>query len=126
MLPLPTPDWLLLTATARAGNSAQVWNERHAMFDMWGIAPTWIEPVRGWLTLKDLDGALAVTATPLDDAGKPNGPDIKGRMLEDGRALPAPRLPLPPGGSVLPFEIAQNRPFRITPTNNLNSYNSII
>lgn len=86
--PLRTADRMLMTATAKAGNSGQVWNDRHAMLDIWGTAPTWIEPVRGWLMLRDLDGALAVTATPLDGAGKPNGPDIKGRMLEDGWELP--------------------------------------
>jgi hypothetical protein len=54
------------------------------MLDVWGTAPTWIEPVKGWLMLRDLDGALAITATPLDGAGKPIGPSIKGRMMEDG------------------------------------------
>ena len=82
--PLRTADRLLLTATAKAGNSGQAWNDRRSMLDVWGAAPTWIEPVKGWLMLKDLDGVLAVTATPLDGAGKPTGPDIKGRMQEDG------------------------------------------
>ncbi|WP_311270658.1 hypothetical protein [Sphingobium sp. WCS2017Hpa-17] len=86
--PLRTADRMLLTATAKAGNSGQAWNDRHAMLDIWGTAPTWIEPVRGWLTLRDLDGALAVTATPLDGAGKPNGPDIRARMLENGWEIP--------------------------------------
>ncbi|WP_420146355.1 hypothetical protein [Sphingobium sp.] len=86
--PVRTSDHLLLTATAKAGNSGQVWDDRHAMLDVWGTAPTWIEPVKGWLMLRDLDGALAVTATPLDGAGKPIGPAIKGRMMEDGWEIP--------------------------------------
>lgn len=86
--PVRTADRLLLTATAQAGNSGQVWNKRHSMLDVWGTAPTWIEPVSGWLMLRDLDGVLAVKATPLDGAGRPAGPDIKGRMMEDGWEIP--------------------------------------
>jgi hypothetical protein len=82
--PVRRADRLLLTATAKSGNSGQAWNDRHSMLDVWGTAPTWIEPVKGWLMLRDLDGALAITATPLDGAGKPIGPSIKGRMMEDG------------------------------------------
>ncbi|MBO9524654.1 MAG: hypothetical protein J7517_00790 [Sphingobium yanoikuyae] len=81
-------DRLLLTATAKSGNSGQVWNARRSMLDVWGTAPTWIEPVTGWVMLKDLDGALAVSATPLDGAGKPNGPAISARMLEEGWEIP--------------------------------------
>jgi hypothetical protein len=86
--PIRTSDRLLVTATAKAGNSGQGWNARHTMLDKWGTAPTWIEPVKGWLLLKDLDGALGVVATPLDGAGRPAGPDIKGRMLESGWEIP--------------------------------------
>ncbi len=82
--PLRIADRMLVTATAKTGNSGQVWNARRTMLDQWGSAPTWIEPITGWLMLKDLDGALGVTATPLDGAGKPAGPAIKARMLEDG------------------------------------------
>lgn len=86
--PLRTADRLLLTATARTGNTGQQWNDRRSKIDVWGTAPTWIDPVKGWLMLRDLDGMLAVSATPLDGAGKPVGPAIKGRMQEDGWEIP--------------------------------------
>lgn len=86
--PVRISDRLLVTATAKAGNSGQQWNARRSMLDVWGVAPTWIEPVKGWLMLRDLDGALAVSATPLDGAGRAAGPAIKGRMLEDGWEFP--------------------------------------
>lgn len=86
--PIRTTDRLLVTATAKAGNSGQGWHARHTMLEKWGTAPTWIEPVKGWLLLKDLDGALGVVATPLDGAGQAAGPDIKGRMLESGWEIP--------------------------------------
>jgi hypothetical protein len=53
------------------------------MLDKWGTAPTRIEVIEGWLTLKQLDGAVGVLVTPLDGSGKPLG-EVRGRRLESG------------------------------------------
>lgn len=79
---------MLLTAVGRTQNTGAEWNERRTMMTKWGTAPTLIEPIKGWVTLRDVDGVLAVYATPLDGAGKPMGPEIRGRMLEAGWEVP--------------------------------------
>jgi hypothetical protein len=82
--PIVSADRLLLTTTARTQNTGAKWNERRTMMVDWGTAPTLIEPVTGYVQLRDLDGALAVTAQPLDGTGRPLGPEIKGKMVEPG------------------------------------------
>ncbi len=82
--PLYRSGSILLTTAGRAQNSGSEWNARRTMLTKWGAAPTLIEPIKGWITLRDLDGVLGVFATPLDGAGKPMGPPIRGRMLEAG------------------------------------------
>ena len=42
-----------------------------------------IEPVKGWVVLRELDGAVEVTASPLDGAARPIGEPLKARRLED-------------------------------------------
>jgi hypothetical protein len=42
-----------------------------------------IEVIKGWLTLKQLDGAVGVLVTPLDGSAKPLG-ETRGRRLEIG------------------------------------------
>ncbi len=86
--PIHRADTLLLTTTGRTANTGAEWNARRTMLTRWGTAPTLIEPITGWITLRDLDGALAVWATPLDGAGKPMAAEIKGRMVEAGWELP--------------------------------------
>ncbi|KAI1691692.1 hypothetical protein DdX_21729 [Ditylenchus destructor] len=54
------------------------------MLTDWGTAPTLIEPITGWIQLKDLEGAVGVFAQPLDGSARPIGPEIKGRMIEPG------------------------------------------
>src|SRR3546814_4939659 len=49
-----------------------------------GTAPTVIEPITGWIQLKDLEGAVGVFAQPLDGSARPIGPEIRGRMIEPG------------------------------------------
>lgn len=85
--PLAVSNKLLLVAAAKSANSGAVWNDRHAMLKTWGGAPTLIEPVSGWILLKDLAGAVKVTATPLDGAGKPL-PAVNARMLDSGWEIP--------------------------------------
>ena len=75
---------LLRTTTGKDENTGQVWNARRAMLSNWGTAPTLIEPITGWLQLKDLEGAIGVTAQPLDGSSRPIGPAIRGKMVEPG------------------------------------------
>lgn len=80
---LSQSDRMMVVATGFARNSGAVWDARHAMLSKWGGAPTEIEPVTGWILLKDLDGAVDVTVTPYDGAGHAM-PALQARMLEDG------------------------------------------
>ena len=85
--PLSQSSLLLLTATGRVENTGSVWNARHTMFDVWGTAPTRIEVIKGWLTLKELEGAVGVIVTPLDGSSKPLA-EVRGRLLETGWEIP--------------------------------------
>jgi hypothetical protein len=82
-LPLSRSSLLLLTAGGRVENTGQVWNARRTTTDPWGGPPTRIEPIEGWLLLKQLEGAVGVTVTPLDGAARPL-PPTTGRHLESG------------------------------------------
>jgi hypothetical protein len=81
--PISTASKLLVTTTGRVENTGSVWNPRHTMFEEWGAAPTRIEPIRGWLLLKQIEGAVGMIVTPLDGAGRPLG-EIRGRRVEAG------------------------------------------
>jgi hypothetical protein len=85
--PISSASKLLLTATGRIENTGSTWNPRRTMFEDWGAAPTRIEPIKGWLTLKQIDGAVGMVVTPLDGAGKPLG-EIRGHRLEAGWEIP--------------------------------------
>lgn len=85
--PLSVSDKMMLVATGFSRNSGSVWDSRHAMMSKWGSAPTMIEPVTGWVMLKNLEGAVQVTVTPYDGSGKPLAP-VNARMLEDGWEFP--------------------------------------
>lgn len=74
-LPIARSARLLLTAGARA-----VANEGDG-------APYLIEPVRGRLILRDLEGATAVLVQPLDGAGRPLGAPAAAEWLGDGWAV---------------------------------------
>ncbi len=86
--PIQRANRLLLTACSRWQNTGSQWNDRHTLWDKWGHGPTLIEPVTGWLVLRELDGAVAVLLTPLDGASQPIGQPIGGRRLEDGWEIP--------------------------------------
>lgn len=81
--PLSRADLMLITATGRVENTGMVWNARRTNADVWGIAPTRIEVIEGWLLLKNIEGAVGMDVTPLDGAGRPLGM-IHGRLLESG------------------------------------------
>jgi len=82
--PLNLSNRMLLTTTGKVENTGQKWDERRAMLTDWGTAPTLIEPITGWIQLKDLEGAIGVTAQALDGAYRPIGPEIRGKMIEPG------------------------------------------
>ncbi|GAA4006094.1 hypothetical protein GCM10022211_18260 [Sphingomonas humi] len=85
--PINLSNSLLLTTTGKVENSGAQWDERRSMLTNWGTAPTVIEPITGYLTLKDLEGAIAVSAQPLDGAARPIGKPISGKMIEPGWEL---------------------------------------
>jgi hypothetical protein len=82
--PLNLSNRMLLTTTGKVENTGQKWDERRAMLTDWGTAPTLIEPITGWIQLKDLEGAIGVSAQALDGASRPIGPEIRGKMIEPG------------------------------------------
>jgi hypothetical protein len=75
---------MLLTACARWQNTGAEWNERRTLWTKYGEGPTLIEPVKGWVTLHELEGAIGVQLIPLDGAARPMGEPIRGRRLESG------------------------------------------
>ncbi|MDR2894861.1 MAG: hypothetical protein LBU97_05315, partial [Alistipes sp.] len=82
--PIQRSDKLLLTACSRWQNTGSQWNERRTLWEVWGTGPTLIEPVKGWLVLQDLDGAVDVSVSALDGAGQPVGEPVTAKMVEDG------------------------------------------
>jgi hypothetical protein len=90
--PLVRSATMLLTTGGKVENSGAVWNARRTNSEVWGDAPTRIEPIKGWILLRQLDGVVGVTITPLDGAARPLG-KIQGRMLEYGWEFPIGDIP---------------------------------
>ncbi len=86
--PIQRSNRLLLTTCARWQNTGAKWNDRRTLWSDMGHEPTLIEPVAGWLMLRELDGAVALKLTPLDGAEKPIGAPLEGRRMEDGWEIP--------------------------------------
>jgi hypothetical protein len=79
---------MLLSAGSRVSNTGLKWNpERTRTVDQGG-SPSLIEPVTGWVVLRDLSGATAVSAVALDGAGKPIGEPISATKVAAGWKLP--------------------------------------
>ena len=86
--PIARTARLLLTAGARVSNTGLQWNaERTRTVDQ-GRAPSLIEPVRGTITLRGLDGARDVSVAALDGAGKPIGQPIVAVQSTAGWTFP--------------------------------------
>ena len=64
------------------------WNERHTLWSELGTAPTMIEPVKGWVMLRNIEGAVGMTVTALDGSARPLGVPIAARRLEEGWEFP--------------------------------------
>lgn len=86
--PIQRSSRMLLTACSRWQNTGTKWNDRRTLWTEWGTGPTLIEPVTGWLVLREIDGAVALKLTPLDGAARPIGKPLDGRRLEDGWEIP--------------------------------------
>lgn len=81
--PISRSALLLLTTTGKAENTDMVWNARDTNVDNWGTTPTRIESIKGWLVLKNIEGAVGMDVTPLDGAGRPLE-QLHGRLIEPG------------------------------------------
>jgi hypothetical protein len=86
--PLSRSATMLLTACSRWENSGAKWNERRTLWTQYGKGPTLIEPVKGWLVLHEIEGAVGLQLIPLDGAARPMGAPIRGRRLEGGWEIP--------------------------------------
>ena len=86
--PIPRSARMLLTATAREQNTGSKWNGRHTLWETLGEPPTQIEPVTGWLMLRNIEGALAINVTALDGSARAAGPPVRARRLEAGWEFP--------------------------------------
>ncbi len=91
-LPLSRSSLMLLTTCGRVENTGQVWDARRANTVKWGGPPTLIEPVKGWLLLKQIEGGVGVTATALDGAARPLMAEV-GRRLVSGWEIPVGDVP---------------------------------
>jgi hypothetical protein len=86
--PLARSQKMLLTTGSRVANTGQKWNDARTNLTSQGGSPTLIEPVSGAVTLRNLEGAKKVQATPLDGSGKAIGDPISARKTAAGWELP--------------------------------------
>ena len=54
---------------------------------IWGGPPTIIEPIKGWLLLKQIEGAVDIKVIPLDGSAR-QLKAASGRRLESGWEIP--------------------------------------
>jgi hypothetical protein len=85
--PLSRSEKMLLTLGSRVANTGMKWDSTRTRLVNQGGSPTLIEPVAGSITLRNLRGASAVTATALDGAGRAIPQPIQGRKTADGWIL---------------------------------------
>src|SRR3984885_3405236 len=75
--PIATSSRLLLVAGGPVENAGQTWNTAGTDVTAWGKSPTFVETVQGSITLRQLQGARAVSVQPLDGAGQPFGASVE-------------------------------------------------
>jgi len=85
--PIAVSARLLLVAGGRVENTGQQWNSAGTDVTAWGTAPTVIEPARGTVVLRSLEGARTVKLQPLDGAGQPLGAALKAKRGDRGWIL---------------------------------------
>jgi hypothetical protein len=86
--PLSRTARMLLSAGSRVTNAGLQWNPERTRTLNFGGPPSLIEPVTGAIVLRNLEGALAVSAVALDGAGKPLGAPIAAARTAAGWRLP--------------------------------------
>jgi len=74
--PISRCERLLLVATGRSANSGMTWNQDRTSLSDWGNAPTVIEPVKGKVTLRDLEPSKQIEVIALDGAGRALGDSV--------------------------------------------------
>ena len=82
--PLARAGKMLLTTGSRVANTGQKWNDTRTRVTNQGVSPSLIEPVAGTITLRNIEGATAVSAAALDGAGKPIGEAIQAKKTAAG------------------------------------------
>ena len=73
-------------------NTGAKWDDRHTLWVELGTPPTEIEPVTGWLLLKNIEGAVGMQVTALDGSSRPIDNPIPGRRLELGWEFPIGKI----------------------------------
>ncbi len=79
---------MLLSTGSRVTNTGLTWNAERTRTTNQGGYPSLIEPVTGSITLRDLRGAVSVSAAALDGSGAPIGEPIVARKTAAGWTLP--------------------------------------
>ena len=74
--PISGCERLLLVAAGRSANSGMTWNRERTSLSDWGNAPTVMEPVKGEVTLRDLEPSQQIEVIALDGAGRAMGDSV--------------------------------------------------
>jgi hypothetical protein len=82
--PVSRAGRMLLVATARSATSGMTWNDKRTSLSHWGTAPMLVEPVKGQVTLRNLESLQNVEIVPLNGAGQPAGDAMKARYIKGG------------------------------------------
>ncbi len=85
--PITSSAKMLFTAASRVTNTGLQRDASGRRVANIGESPTLIEPVTGTVTLRNLQSASHVTATPLDGSGRPLGTPMEAQKLGDGWKL---------------------------------------
>jgi hypothetical protein len=91
MKPISQASNLLLVAGGRVENTGQQWNTAGTDVTNWGDSPTLIDPVKGSLTLRLIQGASAVLLQPIGGDGQPKGPPVEATRKGDSWEVPLGR-----------------------------------
>jgi hypothetical protein len=85
---LADTNQMLLVATARAANTDMKWNDKRTSLTDWGTEPSVIEPVKGFVTLKNINLVGQIEVTPLDSGAKAISRPILAQKTAEGYRFP--------------------------------------
>ena len=85
--PISRAERLLLVATARSAHTGMQWNDKRTSLTNWGEPPTVIEPVRGSITLRNLQPAERVEILALDGGAALLGSTMRAEKAADSYRL---------------------------------------